>query len=80
MTGLPNYFERAADALWLAMAAPNPAEEDIHLEEALRLNSVALAKERAKLARRSLNRSHPNPAGGGLELIEPQAWMSPRRH
>jgi len=80
MAGLPNYFERAADALWLAMAAPCPAEENIQVEEALRLNSLALAEERSTLAKRGNIPPHRNVAGVGLEPIGLQGWISPLRH
>jgi len=47
----PRYFEKAADALRQAMTATSLGEEALLLEEALRLNRLALAVERAKLSR-----------------------------
>ena len=80
MTALPTYFDRAADALWLAMVAPNPTEESIHLDEALRLNSIALENERAKLAGKGFGPLRRNAGGGDPAPIGLQAWASLRRH
>lgn len=45
-----NYFEQAADALQRALSA-QADEQAVWIEEALRLNRVALAEERARLAK-----------------------------
>jgi hypothetical protein len=45
-----NYFEQAADALNRAMAATHIGEQALLLEEALRLNRIGMAQEKAKLA------------------------------
>jgi hypothetical protein len=44
------YFEQAADALSRAMLATRIGEQSVLLDEALRLNRLALVKEKAKLA------------------------------
>jgi hypothetical protein len=46
-----SYFEQAADALNRAMAAGHIGEQALLLEEALRLNRVGVAHEKAELAR-----------------------------
>jgi hypothetical protein len=43
------YFEQAADALSRAMKTSGLAEQERLLDEALRLNRLALAQERRKL-------------------------------
>lgn len=45
-----SYFEEAAEALERAMKATGLGEQGVLLEEALRLNRLALAEERIKLA------------------------------
>ncbi len=45
-----SYFERAADALREAFAATTVGEQAALLEKAIRLNRLAVAEERAKLA------------------------------
>ena len=60
MAETPDYFEQAAEALQRAMKAATLDEQGRMLEEALRLNRLALAHERAKLA---ATNGHSQPQG-----------------
>jgi hypothetical protein len=56
-----SYFDRAADALSRALEATEPGEQALLLDQALRLNRLALAEERQRLAdiRSSPPSAHP---------------------
>jgi hypothetical protein len=45
-----SYFEQAADALRRAIRTSDRGEQALLMEEALRLNRVGLAEQRARLA------------------------------
>ena len=49
VAGERTYFEQAADALRRAMRATHIGEQSVLLEEALRLNRLALAEERTRI-------------------------------
>lgn len=62
VAGERTYFEAAADALERAMRAPHVGEQAMWLDEALRLDRLALAEEKAKLASLGAGPPPPDPA------------------
>lgn len=57
----PSYFDQAAEILERAFKATNLGEQSALLDEALRLHRLAVAEERAKLARIRAWISEPDP-------------------
>jgi len=51
VTDKPNYFDQAAETLERAFKAKNLGEQGVLLDEALRLHRLAVAEERARLAK-----------------------------
>lgn len=86
VVGQASLFERAADALRQALDATDFGEEALLLEEAIRLNRLALEEERAKLAERegasprSINQlwSRPNSSGTSSETVNRTSVISSR--
>jgi len=60
-----SYFEQAADALREAFAATNVGQQAAALDKALRLNRLAIAEERAKLAEWVCSPLASDPNGEG---------------
>jgi len=63
MADEPSLFEQAADALSRAMRATEFGEQSHLLDEALRLNRLALASEQAKPSGRVFRLSVSDPKG-----------------
>lgn len=61
----PSYFDLAAEALARALTATGIAEQGQLLEEALRLNRLALAQERQRLAETAAHSDGPSASRDG---------------
>jgi hypothetical protein len=60
-----SYFEQAADALRRAMRASDNGEQALFMEEALRLNRLGLAEQRARLAKIAVKPPPASPPRDG---------------